>query len=412
VLAGLRRRLAESQRAATLAGEAADLLARERDRLADDEDALASSRASLPAGSLSWPGALDAAVGDAAQQARLEAWASRLRADSVGVRHDADRATAAAEQAASSASEVLDDASAGTRAARRAAAERLRPAQVAAGVLPAEDGSLRSRVGGFADGLADDVTGTVGLLAGLVGLAGDPRPRWAELGRGVTAAVRDPAAALRAAVDWTDVEQGDWGHWAGTVAPGGVLAVSTAGAATAARTSRVLDALQAQEALAARIRALRDAAEAQELALLHDEWGALHSPLAPGGGLAAHELGGGHVIARHVGLVERELRARLARWPHLHSASAFPDRHTAELFVAEALDTSSAQVVAWLGQPVTKELAVVVDLHRVTGVLLRPGWPTVRAVTGVKVVLVRAPTPLGFRIRTAFPWPTTRRGMQ
>jgi hypothetical protein len=131
----------------------------------------------------------------------------------------------------------------------------------------------------------------------------------------------------------------------------------------------------------------------------------------PGGGLAAHELDGGHSIARHVGLVETELRTRLARWPQLRGASAFPDRRTAEQLVAEALETRSGRVVDWLGQPdAADDLALVVELHRVTGVLLRPGWPTVRAVTGVKVVLVRASTPLGFRITTAFPWPTARRG--
>ena len=402
--------LAAAQMWAARARAAADLLGRERDRLADEEHALAAARAS-PSGYSSWSAVLEATAGDTAELDRLQAWATRLRAEARRVRSEVELASRAAHDAATQAAAGLDAIAAGTRDARRAAADRVRASEVAAGLLPAEDGSLRSRLAGFADGLADDVTGTLGLLGGLVGLQGDPRPHWAELGDGVVATVRDPGAAVRAAVDWTDVEQGDWGHWAGSVGPSALLTLGTAGGATLARTSRVLDALSTQEAVAARIHALRDAAELHELGRVHREWGALFSPIVPGGGLAAHELDGGHVIARHVGLLEKQLRARLRQPNPVYRASTFLDRRSAELFVSEALRRRSDEVVAWLGRPNRQaELDFVVPMGQVTGLTLRPRWDAPRPVTAVKVVLVPARTPEGWRIKTAFPCPAAGPG--
>ncbi|NPC94181.1 hypothetical protein HOO54_18615 [Bacillus sp. WMMC1349] len=54
------------------------------------------------------------------------------------------------------------------------------------------------------------------------------------------------------------------------------------------------------------------------------------SSLAPGGGLAAHEAKGGHLIDRHVGKTDEELLGRLKNNPKITGSSIFKDRMTAE----------------------------------------------------------------------------------
>ncbi len=54
------------------------------------------------------------------------------------------------------------------------------------------------------------------------------------------------------------------------------------------------------------------------------------SSLAPGGGLAAHELKGGHLIDRHVGKTDGQLLERLKNNPKITGSSTFKGRMTAE----------------------------------------------------------------------------------
>src|SRR5207302_1555847 len=122
------------------------------------------------------------------------------------------------------------------------------------------------------------------------------------------------------------------------------VAVATGGGYGAARTARVLDALQSQEQLAAYVRRLLDHAEMESFAHLRIEWGDTSTTLVPGGGLAAHELAGGHSLLRHVGLDEASLRARLRRQPMTPQASSFPDRRTAEALLTQALTVEAATV--------------------------------------------------------------------
>jgi hypothetical protein len=46
----------------------------------------------------------------------------------------------------------------------------------------------------------------------------------------------------------------------------------------------------------------------------------------PGGGLAAHEVAGGHTIAKHVGQTEAQLAAKLAAEPNISAASTFGNK--------------------------------------------------------------------------------------
>jgi filamentous hemagglutinin len=72
------------------------------------------------------------------------------------------------------------------------------------------------------------------------------------------------------------------------------------------------------------------------------------SPIVEGGGLAAHEAAGGHLLARHVGLDAAALDVRLATNLRLRMASSFASRAEAEAAASSVLGQNSAAVSAWL----------------------------------------------------------------
>lgn len=65
--------------------------------------------------------------------------------------------------------------------------------------------------------------------------------------------------------------------------------------------------------------------------------------LAPGGGLATHELKGGHLVERHVGKTDEQLLDRLKTNPKITGSSTFKDRMTAER-VANTVLTDSKNI--------------------------------------------------------------------
>ncbi|MFG6314318.1 T7SS effector LXG polymorphic toxin [Bacillus velezensis] len=79
------------------------------------------------------------------------------------------------------------------------------------------------------------------------------------------------------------------------------------------------------------------------------------SPLAPGGGLAAHEAKGGHLIERHVGKTDKELIERLKTDPnpHITASSTFKDRATAERIANSVLNDPKniKKIENWIDDP-------------------------------------------------------------
>ncbi|SAI68326.1 Uncharacterised protein [Bordetella ansorpii] len=63
--------------------------------------------------------------------------------------------------------------------------------------------------------------------------------------------------------------------------------------------------------------------------------------------LATHEAYGGHTIARHVGLTEEQLRARLGQYPNLPAASSFASLAEAEKAVALGLRANRSVIAKW-----------------------------------------------------------------
>ncbi|ATO36861.1 hypothetical protein B1691_01610 [Geobacillus sp. 47C-IIb] len=114
------------------------------------------------------------------------------------------------------------------------------------------------------------------------------------------------------------------------------------------------------------------------------------SPLAPGGGLAAHEARGGHLIARHVGKTDEELLQRLKDNPKIKGASTFKDRATAERVASEVLNDPNNQkmIQEWLSNPKAKSTLVLsYQGTEIIGRGVQRGSTTVENMTNAKIVL-------------------------
>jgi hypothetical protein len=66
--------------------------------------------------------------------------------------------------------------------------------------------------------------------------------------------------------------------------------------------------------------------------------------------LSQDEQAGGHILRKHVGQSEEDLRRRLHREESITGASTYTDRTTAERVVGAALAQSQDQIQSWLGQ--------------------------------------------------------------
>ncbi|HEY1091362.1 MAG TPA: RNase A-like domain-containing protein [Burkholderiaceae bacterium] len=109
------------------------------------------------------------------------------------------------------------------------------------------------------------------------------------------------------------------------------------------------------------------------------------SDIVPGGGLAAHEAAGGHLIARHVGQTETALAARLTAQPRIGAASTFVSRQEAEAAISGALRAKASDVDAWVATGSRGRL--VIDSPFNGGRVLQRGAASVVPGTGVRVVL-------------------------
>jgi toxin YxiD len=67
--------------------------------------------------------------------------------------------------------------------------------------------------------------------------------------------------------------------------------------------------------------------------------------------LRQDEASGGHILRKHVGQTEEQLRERLERERNITGASTYTDRSTAEHAVGAAIAQSQGQIQNWLSQP-------------------------------------------------------------
>jgi hypothetical protein len=71
----------------------------------------------------------------------------------------------------------------------------------------------------------------------------------------------------------------------------------------------------------------------------------------PSRDLSQDEAAGGHILRKHVGQTDDELRERLERERHITGASTYTDRATAEHAVGAAIAQSQDRIQRWLSRP-------------------------------------------------------------
>lgn len=130
--------------------------------------------------------------------------------------------------------------------------------------------------------------------------------------------------------------------------------------------------------------------------------GGAFSRIVPGGGLAAHEAAGGHLLARHVGQTEAALSARLAAQPRISAASSFLSRAEAEAGASAVLDARAADLATWVGGGARGRL--VLDAPFSGGMVMQRGASAATGGSGVRLVL-QGNGAGGWNILTGFPTP-------
>jgi hypothetical protein len=128
-----------------------------------------------------------------------------------------------------------------------------------------------------------------------------------------------------------------------------------------------------------------------------------YSEIVPGGGLAAHEARGGHLIAKHVGRSEAQLRERLDSEPHVPIASTFPDRATAESAASSVLKTKKKEIENFLSDTLEKSLLLQQSFPSPVGVGVIRKTGKLEPLSVVTLVLRKSnKSPTGYNLHTGF----------
>ncbi len=125
--------------------------------------------------------------------------------------------------------------------------------------------------------------------------------------------------------------------------------------------------------------------------------------LIPGGDLDEHERAGGHLLARHVGKTEEQLRQRLKSDTRISAASSFTDRIVADTTVAAAIAANRGRIGSWL-QGNEPRLVLSYRQSQPCGISLSRKSPKAREARAARLVLIRDPKFMGgWRILTGYP---------
>src|ERR1039458_9877533 len=76
-----------------------------------------------------------------------------------------------------------------------------------------------------------------------------------------------------------------------------------------------------------------------------------HPTNGPVRDLSRDEAAGGHILRKHVGQTEEQLRERLERERNITGASTYTDRRTAEHVVGAAIAKSQDRIQTWVNRP-------------------------------------------------------------
>jgi hypothetical protein len=107
----------------------------------------------------------------------------------------------------------------------------------------------------------------------------------------------------------------------------------------------------------------------------------------PARDLSQDEAAGGHILRKHVGQSEEDLRRRLRREENITGASTYTDRTTAEHVVGAAIAQSQDQIQSWLRQDRHPNLVLDYDGTEAIGRTMNRGEIHSRPCTHALVVL-------------------------
>ena len=118
--------------------------------------------------------------------------------------------------------------------------------------------------------------------------------------------------------------------------------------------------------------------------------------------LSQDEAAGGHVLSKHVGRTDDQLRERLARERNISGASTYTDRATAEVVIGAAIALSQDRIQRWLdrsgGRP---NLVLDYDSNQPIGRTINRGDNQSRPCSHAVVVLKYAAP--SFYVLTSYP---------
>lgn len=119
--------------------------------------------------------------------------------------------------------------------------------------------------------------------------------------------------------------------------------------------------------------------------------------------LSQDEAAGGHVLRKHVGRTDNELRDRLERERNISGASTYTDRATAEHAIGSAIAQSQPRIQSWLDHPGGHaNLVLDYDSDRPLGRTINRGDSQSRPCSHAVVVLKFDP-PAGYHVLTSYP---------
>ncbi|MBC3778079.1 RNase A-like domain-containing protein, partial [Pseudomonas sp. SWRI99] len=127
-----------------------------------------------------------------------------------------------------------------------------------------------------------------------------------------------------------------------------------------------------------------------------------YSEIVPGGGLAANDSRGGHVIKKHVERTEAQLRTRLEEEPNIPIASTFQSRAEAEAALSKVIRNNQNKIDTFIkGQAKKAVINEQVSAPAGIGVIRKTG--KLEQLYSIRLVLQRKEkTPLGYFILTGF----------
>lgn len=119
--------------------------------------------------------------------------------------------------------------------------------------------------------------------------------------------------------------------------------------------------------------------------------------------LSRDEAAGGHVLRKHVGRSDEELRDRLRRERNISGASTYTDRATAERAIGDAIGDNRDRIQRWLNRPGGhSNLVLDYDSDRPLGRTMNRGDSQSRPCSHAIIVLKYDP-PVNYHVLTSYP---------